>query len=244
MRRGLAGQDHGLNKASAAGGAELVSLPPRLRKFVRDIEDVFLRLCQDLPPEIRIELECLKDKLVWLKAKGKVKINHSVMELVCAKELLAMGYSVDVEHEIGGLVCDVYAELDGRGLVVEIETGFVPPEHALDPMRYCMARVASKIARYGSLTDSFALALPPHYVAVVPEAFLSPGESRSEEQVAAIKELCDYYYHNPPVSPEEIRSARLDWVFVIDVDRLSVKVMEPSNYLRAARAFLWAVSDL
>ena len=150
MDGGAGGQGHCLNKGDGLARAELVSLPPRLKKFVRDIEDAFLRLSQDLPPDLRVELEALKDKLVKLKAEGKVKINHSVMELVCAKELLAMGYSVDVEHEIGGLVCDVYAELDGRGLVVEIETGFVPPEHALDPMRYCKARIASKIANMGA----------------------------------------------------------------------------------------------
>ena len=103
MGGGAGGQGHCLNKGGGLARAELVGLPPRLKKFVRDIEDAFLRLSQDLPPDLRIELEALKDKLVELKAEGKVKINHSVMELVCAKELLAMGYSVDVEHEIGGL---------------------------------------------------------------------------------------------------------------------------------------------
>ena len=238
MGGGAGGQGHCLNKGGGLARAELVGLPPRLKKFVRDIEDAFLRLSQDLPPELKAELEALKDKLIWLKAEGKVKINHSVMELVCAKELLAMGYSVDVEHEIGGLVCDVYAELDGRGLVVEIETGFVPPEHALDPMCYCKARIASKIARYGSLSDGFALALPPHYVALVPAPFLVPGDDRSEEDLLEIKELCDYYYHNPPVSLDEIRSARLDWVLIIDVDNLAVKIMDPRSYREASLRFL------
>ena len=238
MDGGAGGQGHCLNKGGGLARAELASLPPRLKKFVRDIEDAFLRLSQDLPPDLRVELEALKDKLVELKAEGKVKINHSVMELVCAKELLAMGYSVDVEHEIGGLVCDVYAELDGRGLVVEIETGFVPPEHALDPMRYCKARIASKIARYGSLSDGFALALPPHYVALIPAPFLLPGGERSEEDIFEVKELCDYYYHNPPVSLDEIRSARLDWVFIIDVDGLAVRIMDPRSYREASLRFL------
>ena len=178
------------------------------------------------------------EKLIWLHEQGRVKINHSAMELVCARELLLMGYSVDVEHELGGLVCDVYAEIDGHSLVVEIETGFVPPEHALDPMRYCKARIASKIARYGSLSDGFALALPPHYVALIPAPFLVPGGERSDEDVFEIKELCDYYYHNPPVSLEEIRSARLDWVFIIDVDNLAVRIMDPRSYREASLRFL------
>ena len=56
-----------------------------------------------------------------------------------------------------------------------------------------------------------------------------------------VKELCDYYYHNPPVSPEEIRSARLDWVFIVDVDSLSVKIMDPRAYYSLSKGFLRAV---
>jgi len=153
------------------------------------------------------------------------------MELVCARELLSMGYSVDVEHELSGLVCDVYAEFDGKGLVVEIETGFVPPDHALDPLTYCRARIASKIARYGRLAERFALGLPPHYVAIVPPAFLKEGRLRTEEEIMVIKQLCDYYYHNPPVSPEEIRTARLDWVMIIDVDALETRILSPASYV-------------
>ena len=200
--------------------------------------DVLARLSSGLPPELRLELEGLAEKLIWLHEEGLVKINHSVMELVCAKELLSMGYSVDVEHELSGLVCDVYAELNGEGLVVEIETGFVPPDHALDPLTYCRARIASKIARYGCLAERFALGLPPHYVAIVPPAFLKEGRLRTEEEVLAVKQLCDYYYHNPPVSPEEIRAARLDWVMIIDVDALETRILSPASYVERAHELL------
>jgi len=207
-------------------------------KFARDLGDLVDRLSEGLPPEIRVELEFLMDKLIGLHDEGKAKINHSAMELVCARELLLMGYSVDVEHEIGGLVCDVYAEVDGHSLVVEIETGFVPPDHALDPLRYCRARIASKIARYGCLADRFALALPPHYLAIIPPAFLKEGRERGEGEIKQIKALCDYYYHNPPVSEEEILRARLDWVIVIDVDGLSARMMSPKAYAELSRRAL------
>jgi len=207
-------------------------------KFARDLSELVARLSRDLPPDLKDELVALAEKLVWLHEEGRVKINHSAMELVCARDLLAMGYSVDVEHELNGLVCDIYAELDGEGLVVEIETGFVPPEHALDPLTYCRARIASKIARYGCLADRFALGLPPHYVAIVPPAFLKEGALRSQGELEAVKRLCDYYYRNPPVSLEEVRAARLDWIIIIDVDSLSTTIMNPGAYVDHAAAFL------
>ena len=227
-----------LNRGRARSPMGLVKTSLRDGKFARDLGKLVARLSEGLPPEVRTELDLLMDKLIWLHEEGRVKINHSAMELVCARELLLMGYSVDVEHEIGGLTCDVYAEVDGHSLVVEIETGFVPPEHALDPLTYCRARVASKIARYGCLADRFALGLPPHYLAIIPSAFLKEGRERGEEEVKRIKALCDYYYHNPPVSEDEILRARLDWILVVDVDALSAKMMSPRAYAELSRHVL------
>jgi len=238
------GEAVGLNKAPLARGLNPLLRGARDEKFARDIVELLARLSQDMPPGLASELEALGEKLLWLREEGKVKINHSAMELVCAKELLLLGYKVDVEHDIDGLACDVYAWANGTDLVVEIETGFVPPDHALDPLRYLRARIASKIARYGCLADGFALGLPPHYVALIPSAFLKGGEERSEEELLALKELCDYYYHKPPVSLDELRSARLDWVFIIDVDALSTTILRPSIYQEAVRAFLKASGTL
>ena len=44
------------------------------------------------------------------------------------------------------LVCDVFATKGDGEAIVEIETGFTPPEHALDPTSYYVARIASKIS--------------------------------------------------------------------------------------------------
>ncbi len=45
------------------------------------------------------------------------------------------------------LVCDIFAKKGGNTLI-EIETGFTPPEHAMDTIDYFSARIMSKIARY------------------------------------------------------------------------------------------------
>ena len=46
------------------------------------------------------------------------------------------------------LVCDFYAKKGGGNTIIEIETGFTPPVHAMDTMNYFTARIMSKIARY------------------------------------------------------------------------------------------------
>jgi hypothetical protein len=50
-----------------------------------------------------------------------VKINHSVMELVCAKSLIKMDYDAQVEHKLSDiLVCDFYGVKGEGSFIVEI----------------------------------------------------------------------------------------------------------------------------
>lgn len=104
--------------------------------------------------EVIKKVDFVKNRLIELYKRNIVKINHSVMELVCARHLIRYGYSVDVEKRLTDiLVCDVYATKGDGEAVVEIETGFVPPEHALDPLSYYTARITSKIARYSKFAN-------------------------------------------------------------------------------------------
>jgi len=203
-----------------------------LKKFEKDLAVLLERIAGD-NPRIREKLERLKRKLVKLHYRGEVKINHSVMELLCAKPLLLRGYEVDVERKINGvLTCDVYGTKGNGSLIVEIETGFVPPEHALDPSTYCRARIASKIARYSNYATKFALGIPPYYIIEIPEVFVKPPRHREIEELREVKKLCDLYYSNPPVSIEEIRSARIHAIYIIDVDGAEVREVDPYAYLK------------
>ena len=106
----------------------------------RDIEALVERLAEKYGDGITPRLTEIGDKLLKLASEGLVKSNHSVMELVVAAFLASKGYEVDVERELGkSLVCDVYGEKDRESVIVEIETGFVPPSNALDPVRYRVA---------------------------------------------------------------------------------------------------------
>jgi hypothetical protein len=69
------------------------------------------------------------------------------MELICAKHLIQKGFDVEIEHDLDKVSCDVYGVKGFGSVIIEVETGFVPPENAVDPLTYLKARIASKITR-------------------------------------------------------------------------------------------------
>jgi len=202
-------------------------------KFEEDLSSLLIKLSQGASEDTVKQITQLKDGLVQLHRQNIVKINHSVMELVCAKHLIEKRYEVKVEHPLdGGLTCDLYATKGYGSLIVEIETGFVPPEYALDPQKYIEARIASKIIRYSYRVGKFALGMPPHYLLQFPAAFTQPPRTRKTKDLEAIKTLCDLYYQNPPVTLEEIKNARIHVIYIINVDEAAVKEAEPEEYAK------------
>jgi len=202
-------------------------------KFEEDLDLLLTKLTQGASEDSVKQLAQLKDGLIQLHQQNVVKINHSVMELVCAKHLVEKGYEVKAEHPLDrDLTCDLYATKGYGSLIVEIETGFVPPEHALDPQKYIEARIASKIVRYSYRVGKFALGMPPHYLLQFPAAFTQPPRARKIEDLEAIKNLCDLYYRNPPVTLEEIKNARIHVVYIINVDEAVVREVEPEEYIK------------
>ncbi len=205
------------------------------RRFEEDLSDLTLRLTSDISEENKKKLVQLRDWLFELHKENIVKINHSVMELVCAKYLILKGYDVQLEYRLNDLLTSDLFSTKGYGnLIVEIETGFIPPDHALDPLTYLSARLASKIVRYSSFAGKFALGVPPHYVLSFPNTLAKPPRRRTSEEISYIKKLCDMYYQNPPVTEEEIQNARLHEIYLIDVDRAKVLEIDPETYMKRA----------
>jgi len=200
-------------------------------KFGTDLQTLLTRLVPDENDSVFIKLDAIRAKLVELHRHNLVKINHSAMEIICAKDLILKGYDVDVEHLLAeSLVCDLLGiKGDGRA-VIEIETGFVPPEHALDPTAYCSARIASKIARYSRFADKFSLASPLYQVLPIPPPFLKPPRAREREELEETKKLCDRYYDNPPIALHEITTGRVHSLLFIDVDKGVVREVDPETY--------------
>jgi hypothetical protein len=201
-------------------------------KFENDLTALLTRLTKDTTLEEENKLNMLKERLIKLQQENVVKINHSVMEMVCAKQLIQKGYEVQVEHPLNEiLTCDLYAIKGLGNLIVEIETGFIPPENALAPLTYVSARLASKIIRYSSFAGKFALGVPPHYILPLPRALSKPPKNRTSTELEQIKKLCDAYYQKTPVTLEEIQNARLQEIYIIDVDRGKVQEMDPETYI-------------
>jgi len=165
------------------------------QKFEADLHTLLGRLTCDVDPTIGNKLNTLKDWLVKLQQQNVVKINHSVMELVCAKHLLEKDYEVQIEYPLNEtLTCDLFGTKGLGNLIVEIETGFIPPENALAPLTYTSARLASKIIRYSSFAGKFALGVPPHYILPFSSMFAKCPRDRSDQEIDVIKALCDAYY--------------------------------------------------
>lgn len=204
-------------------------------RFEQDLTALMSRLTLGVEKEAENKLNMLKDWLLNLQKENIVKINHSVMELVCAKHLILKGYEVQLEYPLNEvLTCDLYSIKGYGNLIVEIETGFIPPEHALFPLTYTSARLASKIIRYSSFAGKFALGMPPHYILPFPRALAKPPRRRTSEEIKAIKKLCDRYYQNPPVTEEEICNARIQEIYIIDVDQAKVQEIDPEAYMKRA----------
>ena len=207
-------------------------------KFDRDLRILFGKLSKDINIEIQKKLKELKDKLLKMHKESVVKINHSVMEMVCAKHLILRGYDVDIERPVDGLICDLYGVKGLGSHIVEIETGFIPPSHALDPANYRKSRIASKIIRYGNHSEKFALGVPPYYILQIPRSLVVPPRDRTKKELKHLKTLCDLYYKNPPVILDEIRNARIHTIYIIDVDDIVVKEVDPVTYYDKRSNFL------
>lgn len=215
-------------------------------RFGQDLNVLIQRLIVDMTKEQQHKLYKLRDALLKLHKENVVKINHSVMELVCAKFLILKDYNVQLEYPLNEiLICDLFATKGYSSLIVEIETGFIPPEHAMDPLTYTYSRIASKIIRYSSFATKFALGIPAHYILPLPGALALPPRKRTEQDIAQIKNLCDWYYQDPPVSEEGIRNACIHELHIIDVDRTRVQEMDPETYMNRAlnRGILFTMDE-
>ena len=183
-------------------------------------------------PEMKSKINFVRERLIELYKKNLVKINHSVLEIICASSLISHGYTVDIEKQLSNiLVCDVFATKGDGTFIMEIETGFTPPDHALDTIDYYVARISSKIARYSKHCSKFALATPVVGILPIPKLFLKPPSDRKMEEVQKIKTLVDRFYKNPPIEIDDILNARLHSIYLINIDKGFAKQLDPYTYL-------------
>ena len=210
-----------------------------VEKFQDDVYSITERLSEHLPPELIPKLNFVRQNLIEYYKKNLVKINHSVLELICAAEIISHGFSVDVEKAISDiLVCDLFGKKGDGTAIIEIETGFTPPEHALDTVDYYAARIVSKIARYSKHCGKFSLATPVVNILPISDIFLLPPNARKFEDVKKLKKLCDRFYKNPQIKLEDIQNARIHSIYLINTDKGFAKEMDPEMYLQMTKQLI------
>ena len=203
-----------------------------LKKFSNDIFEMSEKLSKNLNENDIPKLNNVGQQLIGMYKKNLVKINHSILELICASNLISRGFAVEVEKDISDiLVCDIFAKKGGGNNIIEIETGFTPPEHAMDTIDYFSARIMSKIARYSQHCSKFSLATPVVGLLPISKIFLLPPNARKKEDIQKIKDLCDRYYKNPPIEFDDILNAHLHSIYLINIDKGFAKELDPQGYV-------------
>ncbi len=225
------------------------------KKFARDLDTLIDRIRPSISADHLDNLYEVRDRLVELSRRGLAKVNHSVMQVLCAKHLIEEGYEVRVEYSLNGgsLTADLFAvrermlglgedprdailsEMHGvseneETLVLEVETGFVPPKAALSPGSYRSTRIAAKIARYAGFSHRFSLATPHYHVLQIPDVMLQPVGHRDESQLLKLKDLCDSQYFSPPVLYDALATSEIHSVFVVNVDETKTREVDPQQY--------------
>ena len=210
-----------------------------VEKFQDDVYSITELLSEHLPPELAPKLNFVRQTLIEFYKKNLVKINHSILELICAAELISHGFSVDVEKSVSNiLVCDLFGKKGDETSIIEIETGFTPPEHALDTVDYYVARIVSKIARYSKYCGKFSLATPVVNILPISDIFLLPPNVRKPEDVMKLKKLCDRFYKNPQIKLEDIQNAHIHSIYLINTDKGFAKEMDPETYLQLTKQLM------
>ena len=71
-----------------------------IEKFQDDVYAITELLSEQLDSKDVPKLNFVRQRLIDMYKDNLVKINHSVLELICASELIAHGYFVDVEKSV------------------------------------------------------------------------------------------------------------------------------------------------
>ena len=207
-----------------------------IEKFQNDVYAISELLSNQLDRKDVPKLNFVRQRLIEMYKENLVKINHSVLEIICASELISHGYSVDVEKSVSKLLtCDVLGTKGDNKSIIEIETGFTPPEHALDTVDYYAARILSKIARYSQYCGKFSLATPVVNVLPISRLFLLPPNARKNEDVTRLKKLCDRFYKNPKIQFDDILNAHIHSIYLINTDKGFAKELDPETYLEMTK---------
>ena len=167
------------------------------------------------------------DRLVKLYRRRGLARYHALLQYIMASKLYTEGYDVEVEWEVGGgYRADVYGEAPWGTVIIEVETGFIPPGVLLEASSYLQARIIYKAAMYSRAADSFALAVPysMNIEDIAPSwLFKEPG-SRLVEYREVLNLVSRYF--NGPLTLNDLEEARIDVIYLVRLSNSGVELVE------------------
>jgi hypothetical protein len=198
-----------------------------MRDYMKDLINVYERVSKKFGNSC--ELEQVLKKIISLHKVGVLNINHSVLELITAGYLINEGYKVYVEVEMAGGVADLYA-IKGIDLVIEVETGYVPPNNAVNAEEFLMGRLALKTARYSNVAHGFYIAVPSFYIPPIPSELLLKPDERNEEENRRIMSLIRRYTKAPDITLSDVKNSKIDGIITINSKELELKLIDVRSF--------------
>ena len=74
----------------------------RNKRFIKDIDTLLEKIEPTTSAEVMDQLHEVRERFIELSQKRLVKINHSIMQFLCAKHLIENGYRVKIEYPLNG----------------------------------------------------------------------------------------------------------------------------------------------
>ncbi|MGC9071671.1 MAG: hypothetical protein ACP5HK_03115 [Acidilobus sp.] len=157
---------------------------------------------------------------------------HATLQRIVASWLKGEGFQVWLEHNVDGVhYADVYASNGVKSVIVEVETGYVPPMFITEAETYMLARAIVKAVKYACLADEFYIATPSYVRPPIPHVLLKPPE---DGELLGASQLVRRFFGErwADEAVARLRDCRLAGFMLVEVARKSVTVLK-GNDLRS-----------
>ena len=151
---------------------------------------------------------------------------HATVQRIVASWLRGMGFNAMLEHCVDGVhYADVYAVDGNTSIIVEVETGYVPPMFIGSAEEYMLARAIVKTVKYACLADEFYIATPSYFRPPIPDVIVRPVD---EQAVEAASGLVGRFFGEKWAEEtlRRLRGCRLAGLMLVNVSRRTVSVVK------------------
>lgn len=162
-------------------------------------------------------------------------ISHVLAEVLLYTYLRYKGYRfVSVEETVGDMKCDVYVELDGVSMCIEVETFSIPLEHILNGVEYVIAKHVKKaIQATKSGINVISFAYPFGVIPLIPLELLKKPEDRVKEELLKLFNLVKKFFTVDIDDIAYLETCVIGDAYIYDLASLKVELLtkEKINYL-------------